>query len=81
VKMSRLSLRKLTSALSYLSESTAPTRTRLEESATSSDTFFVYLADLKVQELAFGASGAPCRVAPFCSSTSSFATASADVSL
>jgi hypothetical protein len=71
----------ITSTLSCLLESADPIRTHLEASAVSSDTFFVSSVDLKVPELAFRASGAPCCVAPFRSSASSLAAASADASL
>jgi hypothetical protein len=69
------------SALSCLSESHALIRTHLEAFAVSRGTFFMSSADLKVPELAFEVSGAPCWVAPFRSSTTSLVAASVDASL
>jgi hypothetical protein len=66
-KTSQLSLMKMMSALSCLSESTAPIRMHLDVSAMSIGTFFISSVDLKVPDLAFRVSRAPCWVAPFCS--------------
>jgi hypothetical protein len=63
-----------------LVEERRPIRTRLEASVASICMSFVSSADLKVPELAFGASGAPCWVAPLRSSANSLVAAKADAS-
>jgi hypothetical protein len=59
MNMSCLAWRKSTSAPSYLLESDAPMRTRLDASTTSIETSFVSSTDLKAPEPALGASSAP----------------------